>query len=779
MSTRRGESISVNRYAAEAVLLCLVILLFNGSPAIGKDTLDMVDLSSSALTIKAWEALSNNEIEATFGYADKCIELYRKEADSQQMALNKFPGAEEVKKYEALNNVATCLFIKGEALFQQKRYEEAVPYYKEVIGNYFYAQYWDPKGWYWKVAEKSQAVLDKIIAILKPEAKTEEREETTPIVGLKFPIYDEGTEDIVDYASYGEFVNPGTADYRYVIKDKKNLAKAVGEGIYPNNNVYRDPIYKSYADKGFLNGDHWDYVNSDNLQANFYKWATAGEAPGVKLYYTAHALERAMHYKQAVKAYYAVVVHYPKTISWTYWKTPWYVGQVAIDKIKYLTKKHPELGMELEGAEIIVDNGYDFDVTNDKISVNPGMIIRRKPSTFKVKPEKLSGLNVTKKIDGDIVKLVRHENGHWQLIVCGEPYIVKAVAYTPTVVGQSPDKGTLKDWTLEDYNGNGKIDGPYDSWVDKNLNNVKDSDEETVGDFKLLKDMGANAIRIYHHSHSKNKELFRQLYNDFGIMVMMGDFLGAYATGSGANWHDGTDYSNPVHQQHMRESVKKMLEDYKDEPYVLMWVLGNETNYGVANNSKKDPVSYYKFVNEIAKMIKAIDPTRPVAICNGDTLFLDIFAQYAPAVDIYGCNSYRGEQGFGIGLWGSVKRLCDKPVLITEYGCPAYQKRKTKEVAEVDQAKYHQGEWEDILYNSAGYGTGNSLGGVVFEWLDEWWKAYEPNMHDTEGLYTGPFPGGWVYEEWFGLAGQGNGSKSPYLRQLRESYFTYKNMWNE
>ena len=99
----------------------------------------------------------------------------------------------------------------------------------------------------------------------------------------------------------------------------------------------------------------------------------------------------------------------------------------------------------------------------------------------------------------------------------------------------------------------------------------------------------------------------------------------------------------------------------------------------------------------------------------------------------------------------------------------------------MDQAKYHQGEWEDILYNSAGYaeGAGNSIGGIVFEWLDEWWKAYEPNMHDTEGLYTGPFPGGWVYEEWFGIAGQGNGSKSPYLRELRESYYLYKRMWNE
>jgi beta-glucuronidase len=385
---------------------------------------------------------------------------------------------------------------------------------------------------------------------------------------------------------------------------------------------------------------------------------------------------------------------------------------------------------------------------------------------------------VVKTIGGPRTKLVQYENGHWQMMLDGKPILVKSVAYTPTVIGQSPDNGTLKDWTFEDYNKNGKIDGPYDAWVDKNLNNKQDPDELPVGDFTLLKEMGMNALRVYHHDHNKNKDLFRALYEDYGIMLLMGDFLGAYAVGSGATWNEGTDYANPAHQENMKASVKKMLEEYKDEPYILMWVLGNENNYGVANSAKKDPVSHFKFVNEVALMMKEIDPTRPIVVCEGDVLYLDLFAQYAPDVDIYGANSYRGEQGFGYGMWGSVKELCDKPVLITEYGCPAYQKGKPREISSIDQARYHQGEWEDILYNSAGYGVGNAIGGVVFEYLDEWWKAYEPYLHDKGGLYTGPFPGGVVYEEWFGIVGQGSGTDSPYLRQLRESYHLYKRMWN-
>ena len=76
-------------------------------------------------------------------------------------------------------------------------------------------------------------------------------------------------------------------------------------------------------------------------------------------------------------------------------------------------------------------------------------------------------------------------------------------------------------------------------------------------------------------------------------------------------------------------------------------------------------------------------------------------------------------------------------------------------------------------------GAGNALGGVVFEWLDEWWKAYEPWIHDTKGVWKGPFPDGFMHEEWFGICGQGDGKLSPFLRQLSKSYYTYQKLWKK
>jgi beta-glucuronidase len=83
------------------------------------------------------------------------------------------------------------------------------------------------------------------------------------------------------------------------------------------------------------------------------------------------------------------------------------------------------------------------------------------------------------------------------------------------------------------------------------------------------------------------------------------------------------------------------------------------------------------------------------------------------------------------------------------------------------------------MCNSAGLGSGNAIGGFVFEWLDEWWKAYEPSRHDKTRLSAGPFLDGFYYEEWFGLVGQGDGTKSPYLRRLKRAYFVYKELWND
>ncbi|MFH1714716.1 MAG: glycoside hydrolase family 2 TIM barrel-domain containing protein [Elusimicrobiota bacterium] len=601
-------------------------------------------------------------------------------------------------------------------------------------------------------------------------------------------ISDWGTEDIVDYGKYGSFDGVDTENYRYIISDYEGLGRAQGEGIAPNTwSLDKNPRFTKDKEAGLLDGNRWDFVNVDNKELAFFKWASSYEEhPGLRQFYVASALEKAGHIKQAIKAYYTVVVMFPRTIGRTYWHNPWYVGQVALDKIKFLCAYHPEEKIAIEGAFIKIKNRFDNDISNDIFIVNPGKLVN---VDKQVTPAKIN-INALHKVKENIfgdIKLVQYDNKHWQLFINDRLWQIRGMGYLPSVIGQSPDKGTFKDWMQSDINKNGRVDCPFDTWVDLNQNDVQDNNEQVVGDFKLMHDMGVNTLRVYHHA--SNKKLLRELYNKYGIMVMLGDFLGMYATGSGADWFQGTDYTNPKHCKNMMASVLKMVREHKDEPYVLMWILGNENNYGTVGIKKQStgsgcmageqPEQFYKFVNKVAKKIKEIDPNHPIAICNGDVLFLDVFAKNSDNIDIFGCNAYRGMEGFGSTFWEDLQGEINKPVLVTEYGCPAFYWGKSQKEAEHYQRLYHQFAWEDIINNMAGKGKGIALGGVVFEWVDGWWKAFYPYYHDRTGQWAGPFPDGWMYEEWLGICSQGKGKNSPFLRQIRESYYYYKSVWND
>lgn len=744
--------------------------------------------SSGDLIVKAWGAHGVKDEEhyaLTLKYTQQLIDLYKDEADKEQASIKSLPkNRPDIESVQALNDVGTAYFIQGECYRDQVKSDEAIKAFKVVLEKYCYAQAWDPRGWFWSVAKASRESIIKLnpkepLPAPCPGTSIEKKDEVkVSQLPTKIVLYDHGKEEVVNYEKYGEFKNVGTKDYKYIVKDQEALIAAVGEGVYPNNTSVRwDPEFKKAKEAKRLEGSQWDFVHSPDLEAAFLKWATSTEPQGVKLFYTGFILEKSGLIKQALKCYYAIVAHYPGSYGWTYWHTPWYVGQAAIAKINYLLRKNPQIGYKLEGADIKIINGFDNDVSNDTAITNPGKFVKvgmleklkQKPST--------ELLSIKKRRGKGKVHIIQYETGDWKLLVNNKPYVIRAVTYAPTKVGQSPDEHTMTNWMEDDFNANGKIDGPYDAFVDKNRNNIQDKDEPAAGDFKLMQDMGVNTIRLYHHPYKVNKELLKDMYETYGIRVIMGDFLGKYALGSGAPWNPGTDYKNEEHKKNMMQSVLTMVEEFKDEPYILFWLLGNENVFGYACNANTEPDAFFKFANEAARAIKEIDPEHPVAICSGDILFLDKFGKNSSDIDIFGTNAYRGDYGFGF-LWKQVREEADKPVFITEFGCPAYSEGKITDEAEELQADYHRGSWEDIENNMAfSSGAGNSIGGVVFEWLDEWWKGYEPRVHDTRGLWTGPFPDGYMHEEWLGLSGQGDGKTSPFLRQLRKTYYLYKKMW--
>ena len=618
------------------------------------------------------------------------------------------------------------------------------------------------------------------------------------IPGLSY-ILDLGLEFPVNYDVYGTFYNEGTGNYLYSITDTPGLAAAVGEGIYPNTeSVLENSLYQEYLTSGKLTGDVWDFIDSDDPLADYFKWATAtGVQEGEKLYYTALALENMGEIKHAIKAYYALIVHFPFTQAYNLFEhIYWYPGITAMDAIERLCRDYPRISYELLNAKITVQNGYDNNPADDIFTAAAGSFaLYILQDRIDRSVARLNSEDAAVRGEGK-VQVVKRADGSWELRVEGKSFCVRGVTYQPTQVGMIADQQTAWQWL--DTNANGLIDAPEEAWVDSNRNNICDFDEPAIGDFQLLKDMGCNAIRFYHYAgldkktyqpEEYNKELLRKLYVQYGIRIIMGDFFGAYTIGSGATWEAGTDYTDPEQRANMKEVVRQMVLDHKDEPYVLMWLLGNENNmdseYNAINatrtNACAEPQAYAEFLNEVAQMIHELDLDHPVAVGNLGLGLVEYYAQYAPELDIIGTNHYTNRDGIGVSFLREAQAKIDRPLLITEYGCDAYH--QDEGVNETEQQYHHYGSAKAIYYNGVSTpGEGNVIGSVVFEWLDEWWKAnseYDsPDVHEiAPQFYWGLMPDHFAHAEWFGICGQGDGINSPFLRETREVYDFYKTMW--
>ena len=122
---------------------------------------DFGDYRSVTLTTKAWEALNQGDIESVLAYTNKCIELYGEQAKKMQANLKDYVKGKNKDIFAnwALNDVATSLFIQGEAYRKANMMDEAKEIYSKLISDYTFGQCWDTKGWFWKPAEAAKEKL--------------------------------------------------------------------------------------------------------------------------------------------------------------------------------------------------------------------------------------------------------------------------------------------------------------------------------------------------------------------------------------------------------------------------------------------------------------------------------------------------------------------------------------------------------------------------------------------------------------------------------------------
>lgn len=361
------------------------------------------------------------------------------------------------------------------------------------------------------------------------------------------------------------------------------------------------------------------------------------------------------------------------------------------------------------------------------------------------------------------------EKGHL-LLVEGQPMMVKGMTWGYSPVGES-------------Y--------AYDLWSKPDAFIKKVIDYE----FSLMQEMGVNVYRI---GPNIPPEWVQYIFTTYGIYAYINEYIGRYGMSVDGQFRFPTDYSDPRTREIVKENWVNLVNKYKDVPGVLMYGIGNENNYGLEWSSteiedlpteerhRAKAEFLYSLKGEVIDIVKSMDPNHPVGIVNGEVLYIDLVAKYCSDSDYFGANVYRGISSGD--LFERVEQELAIPFLYTEFGADAYNAKLDRE-DDVAQALYHRGLWKEVYENSYGKGkVGNAIGGLVFQWADEWWKfgqSVRLEEHDTTASWAnGGYPHDFVpgknnmNEEWFGITALGPLDENGVTTKIpRTSYYVLQSIF--
>lgn len=367
--------------------------------------------------------------------------------------------------------------------------------------------------------------------------------------------------------------------------------------------------------------------------------------------------------------------------------------------------------------------------------------------------------------------IIYKDDKGWKIKVGQQDFFIKGAVWDPTPKGRDH---TYDLWTLPD------------NFVQQALDS----------DLAMMKKAGINALRS---SRPIPAKWVTYIYDRFGIMTVINPTLGRWGITIDGNWYASTDYSDVQTREILIKDALELVAKYKNVSGVLMFAFGNENNYGlsaqfsetkdISTEAKiyKQAESLYSLLGDVIRKAKQIDSNRLITIINGDIQHLDLIAEHCHGLDLIGTSVFRGKS-FG-NIWEKIGTNSTLPVAIMALGSDAFDARNLIE-DQLSQAIYLKHQWSEIYKNSYGHSQkGNSLGGFVYEWRDQWWKdrqAGELYLQDNgassaNAAYTFDFSHGQnnINEEWFGITRIGDlGPGGIYESKPKVAYDILSEIWS-
>ncbi len=363
-----------------------------------------------------------------------------------------------------------------------------------------------------------------------------------------------------------------------------------------------------------------------------------------------------------------------------------------------------------------------------------------------------------------------NDSGGWKLQVDGEDYFVKGIVWGYTPIG-------------ENYS--------YNLWANSDEQIMKVLDYEC----SLMQKAGINTIRSFGMIPAK---WVTYIYDKYGIMTIINHLMGRYGYNVAGVWIPKTNYADKLTRETLTKDFVDLVQQYKEVPGVLMFALGNESNYGlewssfeienlpVGEQHKEKAKFLYSLFNDVIVEAKKVNSNHPYIIVNGDIQYLDLIVDLCPDLDILGVNAYRGISF--TDMWKRVDAEANLPILLTEFGSDAFNALTFVEDQD-GQAEIVKGNWVEIYNKSYDKDEeGNALGGCLFEWRDEWWKYLQVENLDVQDNHASWSNGGYYFdyrqgvnnmnEEWFGICGLAGPNDDGVFEAIpRTAYDVMTAMW--
>lgn len=251
-----------------------------------------------------------------------------------------------------------------------------------------------------------------------------------------------------------------------------------------------------------------------------------------------------------------------------------------------------------------------------------------------------------------------------------------------------------------------------------------------------LVSIGGNSIRTW--STDNAKEIL-DAAQEKGLTVMMGLWL--------QHERHGFDYDDKEKVALQLAAFRKVVNDLKDHPALLLWGVGNEVDLDYHNTN------VWYAVNDVAKMIHEVDPNHPTCTVTAgfDPAECKLILERAPEIDIYGINTYSDivkvkKEVHNAGWKGAY--------IISEWGPDGHwEVNKTRWGASVEQSSSEKAATYEARYtNCIAADPQQCIGSYVFLWgqkqetTSTWYGLFSVNDESVEALdrlqfiWTGKVP---------------------------------------